>query len=131
MPLPDPSIPVAELATASWWRRLAALAVDWIACLAIAEWLVAVGVLGGNTNSLGTLGVFVLESALFTALAGGSFGKLATRLRVVRMDGSPQPISLLRALGRSVLVGLLVPPLLTFEGRGLHDVVAGSRTVTV
>ena len=97
----------------------------------LAEWLVAVGVLGGNPNSLGTLGVFVLESALFTALAGGSFGKLATRLRVVRMDGSPQPISLLRALARSVLVGLLVPPLLTHDGRGLHDVAAGSRTVTV
>jgi uncharacterized RDD family membrane protein YckC len=131
VPLPDPSIPVDELTTASWWRRLGALAVDWIACLAIAEWLVATGALAGNPNGLGTLGIFVLESALFTALAGGSFGKLATRLRVVRMDGSPQPVSLLRSLARSVLVGLLVPPLLTFEGRGLHDVVAGSRTVTI
>ena len=64
-------------------------------------------------------------------LAGGSFGKLATRLRVVRNDGSGRPVSLLRALGRSVLVALLVPPLLTFDGRGLHDVAAGTRTVTV
>ena len=120
-----------ELASASWGRRILALFVDWVTCLAVVEGLVAVGVLGGNPNGLGTLALFVLESALFTALAGGSFGKLATRLRVVRNDGSGQPVSLLRALLRSVLVALLVPPLLTFDGRGLHDVAAGTRTVTI
>jgi uncharacterized RDD family membrane protein YckC len=120
-----------ELASASWGRRILALFVDWIACLAVVEGLVAVDVLDGNPNGIGTLVLFVLESALFTTLAGGSFGKLATRLRVVRNDGSGQPVSLLRALGRSVLVALLVPPLLTFDGRGLHDVAAGTRTVAV
>jgi len=120
-----------ELASASWGRRILALFVDWIACLAVVEGLVAVDVLDGNPNGVGTLTLFVLESALFTTLAGGSFGKLATRLRVVRNDGSGEPVSLLRALGRSVLVALLVPPLLTFDGRGLHDVAAGTRTVAV
>jgi uncharacterized RDD family membrane protein YckC len=120
-----------ELASASWGRRILALFVDWMACLAVVEGLVAVDVLDGNPNGLGTLTLFVLESALFTTLAGGSFGKLATRLRVVRNDGSGQPVSLLRSLGRSVLVALLVPPLLTFDGRGLHDVAAGTRTVTL
>jgi uncharacterized RDD family membrane protein YckC len=120
-----------ELESATSGRRILALFVDWITCLAVVEGLVAVGVLGGNPNGLGTLALFVLESALFTALAGGSFGKLATRLRVVRHDGSGRPVSLLRALGRSVLVALLIPPLLTFEGRGLHDVAAGTRTVAV
>ena len=76
-----------------------------MACLAVVEGLVAAGVLAGNPNGLGTLALFVLESALFTALAGGSFGKLATRIRVVRRDGSGQPPSLLRSLLRSVLVG--------------------------
>ena len=125
------SVVTPELATASWGRRILALFVDWVACLAVVEGLVALDVLGGNPNGLGTLSLFVLESALFTAVAGGSFGKLATRLRVVRQDGSGQPVSLLRALGRSVLVALLVPPLLTFDGRGLHDVAAGTRTVTL
>jgi uncharacterized RDD family membrane protein YckC len=120
-----------ELASASWGRRILALFVDWVACLAVVEGLVAVDVLDGNPNGFGTLALFVLESALFTTLAGGSFGKLATRLRVVRSDGSGQPVSLLRALGRSALVALLVPPLLTFDGRGLHDVAAGTRTVTL
>ena len=129
MPQPDPTY--ADPTTASWGRRILALAVDWVTCLAVIEGLVAVGVLGGNPNGLGTLGLFVLESALFTALAGGSFGKLATRLRVLRHDAPGRPVSLLRALVRSVLVALLVPPLLTFGGRGLHDTAAGTRTVTL
>ena len=32
-------------------------------------------------------GVFVVESAFFTAILGGSFGKLVPRLRVVRQTG--------------------------------------------
>jgi uncharacterized RDD family membrane protein YckC len=119
-----------ELATASWGRRILALFVDWVTCLAVVEGLVAAGVIAGNPNGLGTLGLFVVESALFTAVAGGSFGKLATRLRVVR-DVPGQPVSLARALVRSALVALLLPPLLTAGGRGLHDVAAGTRTVAI
>ena len=131
MPQTDPTYASAEPLPATWGRRILALFVDWVTCLAVVEGLVAVGLLAGNPNGLGTLTLFVLESALFTALTGGSFGKLATRVRVVRSDHSGRPVSLLRALGRSVLVALLVPPLLTFDGRGLHDVAAGTRTVTV
>jgi uncharacterized RDD family membrane protein YckC len=120
-----------DLQPVTWGRRVLALFVDWLTCLAVVEGLVAADVIAANPNGLGTLALFVLESALFTALAGGSFGKLATRIRVVRRDGSGQPPSLLRALLRSVLVGLLVPPLLTFDGRGLHDVAAGTRSVLV
>ena len=120
-----------ELQSATWGRRILALFVDWLACLAVVEGLVGAGLIAGNPNGLGTLGLFVLESALFTALAGGSFGQLATRLRVMRHDGSGQPVSLLRALLRSVLVGMVIPPLLTFNGRGLHDLAAGTRTVAI
>ena len=119
------------LETAPWGRRIGALIVDWLTCLAVAQGLVATGVIASNPNGLVTLGLFVVESALFTAMAGGSFGKIATRLRVVRRDGSPLPLGLLPALLRSVLVALLLPPLLTVGGRGLHDVVVGTRTVTI
>jgi uncharacterized RDD family membrane protein YckC len=131
VPQNDPTYAPADLTPATWGRRILAIVVDWVTCLAVVEGLVAVGVLAGNPNGLGTLGLFVLESALFTALAGGSFGKLATRVRVVRKDAPGQPVSLLRALVRSVLVAMLVPPLLTFDGRGLHDLAAGTRTVTI
>jgi uncharacterized RDD family membrane protein YckC len=131
VPQTDPTYAPAELTPATWGRRILALFVDWVTCLAVVEGLVAVGVLAGNPNGLGTLALFVLESALFTAVTGASFGKLATRIRVVRTEGSEQPVSLLRALVRTVLVALLIPPLLTFDGRGLHDVAAGTRTVTI
>ena len=121
--------PVIE--TASWGRRALALIVDWFAST-----LVVVLVLGpagwseDRLSSLYTLGVFALESAVLTALAGGSFGKLATRLRVVRDDGGRMPPDLLRSLARAVLVCLVIPPLVFRpDRRGLHDLVAGTRTV--
>lgn len=124
----DTSIP--STVKASWSRRFLALIVDWLACLAVVEAAVAFGLLDSNPNGMWTLVLFVIESAFFTAIAGGSFGKLATRLRVVRQDGSAQPIGLLPALLRSVLVGLVIPPLVYKpDGRGLHDMAVGTTTV--
>ena len=49
---------------------------------------------------------------------------------MVRADGSGQPIDLLRSLIRVVLICLVIPPLVFRpDGRGLHDMVAGSATV--
>ncbi len=79
-----------------------------------------------------TLLVFVLESTVFTALVGGSFGKLATGLRVARLDGSGRPLDLLRSLLRAVLICLVVPPVIYKpDGRGLHDLAVGTATVPV
>ena len=76
------------------------------------------------------MGVFVIEATILTAWLGGSFGKLATRLRVVRSDGSGRPVGLLQALLRQVLVCLVIPPLVFRpDGRGLHDLAAGTATV--
>lgn len=119
--------------TASWARRALALLVDWIACTLVV--IFAIGPAGWSEDprsGIWTLSVFLLESTVLTALAGGSFGKLATRLRVVRNDGSGRPIDLLRALLRSALVCLVIPPLVFRpDGRGLHDIAAGSVTVTL
>ncbi len=116
-----------------------ALLVDWFACT-----LVVIVILGpdrffadqtttsDSVPAFLTLGVFVVETALLTALSGGSFGKLATRLRVIRIDGSGRPLGLLGALARSVLVALVIPPLVfRADGRGLHDMLAGTATVTL
>jgi uncharacterized RDD family membrane protein YckC len=120
--------------TATWARRILALFVDWFAST-----FVVILLLGGVDQWAGdqvagfyVLGVFVLESAAFTALSGGSFGQLATRLRVVRVDGDPRPIAPHLALLRQVLIALVIPPLVYRpDGRGLHDLAAGSAVVTL
>lgn len=120
--------------TASWGRRILALFVDWVAST-----LAVIAVIGledyteaGNASGFIVLGVFVVESAVGTALVGGSFGQMVIRLRVVPADGSPRNIDPLRALARQVLVALVIPPLVyRADGRGLHDIAAGSATVTL
>lgn len=131
-PTPPATGPARDFETTSWVRRVVALLVDWLAST-----LVVVAIIGpeeygavGSSAPWFVLAVYVVESALLTALAGGSFGKLATRLRVIRASGDPRPPGLLQALARSVLIGLVIPPLVYRpDGRGLHDIVAGSATV--
>lgn len=126
------SKPAPAFETTSWLRRVVALLVDWLASTLVVVAFIgteAYGEVGSSAPWL-VLGVYVVESALLTALAGGSFGKLATRLRVVRVNGDPRPIGLLQALLRSAMVALVIPPLVYRpDGRGLHDIVAGSATV--
>lgn len=112
---------------ASWGRRIAALFVDWIASLLVASLVERWGDVE-NTNGWLTLLVFLLEATIFTALAGGSFGQLALRLAVVRLDG--RPVSVLHALVRTFLICLVVPPLVfNRDNRGLHDLAVGTITV--
>jgi uncharacterized RDD family membrane protein YckC len=117
--------------TASWGRRILALLVDYAAC-----WGVMLLIYGRDWFGNGTLPsvylnlLFVGESAVLMALSGGSFGQLATRLRVVRSDGSGRPLSLMMALLRQLLICLVIPPLVFRpDGRGLHDMIAGSVTI--
>lgn len=119
--------PVPE--TASWLRRIFALIIDWMACLGVI--VVVLGREGWSSNQysgLYTLLLYVLENTLFTSLVGGSFGQLATRLRVVRLDGGR--LNPLKALLRSAMIALVIPPLVFRpDGRGLHDMAVGSHVV--
>jgi uncharacterized RDD family membrane protein YckC len=114
---------------AGWGSRFAALCLDWVASL-----LVAMALTGGAAmSSRGwetwvPMLVFLVEGTLLTALLGGSFGQLITRVAVVRLDG--RPVSLLGALLRTALICLVVPPLVyNPDRRGLHDLVTGTLTV--
>ena len=133
----DPTLP-----TASWTRRGLALLVDWFACALVVSFVAGPQVLpvigGFVTDEPDTTGVwavlvlYVVESAFLTATVGGSFGKLATRLRTMRVDGDPRPLDPVRALARQILVVAVVPPLVfRADGRGLHDLAAGTATVTL
>jgi uncharacterized RDD family membrane protein YckC len=126
-------VPVTELPfeTASWARRILALIVDYAACWGVMLLIYGKDWFGnGSVPSVYLTLLFIGESAVLMALSGGSFGQLATRLRVVRADGSGRPLSLLSALLRQVLICLVIPPLVFRpDGRGLHDMVCRSATV--
>jgi uncharacterized RDD family membrane protein YckC len=126
-------VDLSEMPAASWPRRILALFVDWAVST-----LVVIAFLGldryaetGSPGPFYVLGVYVVESALFSWLLGGSFGKLVTGLRLVPADGPPRPINPLLLLVRQVMVALVIPPLVfrNEDGRGLHDLLAGTRTV--
>lgn len=121
----------ATFETATWVRRVAALFVDWLACtLVVTSFTGRAYAEPGGPEPLYVLLLFVVESALLTMTLGGSFGKLATRLRVVRVDGRAVPPEPLRAIVRAVLVALVIPPLVFRpDRRGLHDLAAGTTTV--
>jgi len=124
----------AAFETASWLRRILALVVDWTVST-----LIVIAIVGleeytdpGGPDQFAVLGVYVVESALLTWLAAGSFGKLLTGLRVVPVDGRLRPTNPLKVLARQVLIALVIPPLVfRQDGRGLHDMLAGTATVTM
>ncbi len=123
-----------------------ALFVDWLASSLVASVFLGAralpfgsliaGVDPRPTDNLWILVVFVVQTAVFTMVGGGSFGKLVTRLRTVRasVTGGPdaRPLDPLRSIARQVLVVLVVPPLVfRADRRGLHDLAAGTATVTL
>lgn len=122
-----------EFETASWGRRLLALLVDWLVATLVVIVFIGPERYGeqGSGSTFFVLGVYVLEAAIFTWLLAGSFGKLVTGLRVVPANGVWRPINPLLLLLRQVLVALVIPPLVFRpDGRGVHDLVAGTATVT-
>lgn len=123
----------AAFETASWLRRILALFVDWTVST-----FVVIAIVGldeytdtGGPDQYLVLVVYVVQSAILTWLAAGSFGKLVTGLRVVPAHGPPRPINPLKILARQVMIALVIPPLVfRHDGRGLHDMFAGTATVT-
>ena len=107
---------VPGLRLASLRRRLFALCLDWLASTLIARLLVSEQQLSGWV----TLAIFFAEVTLFTILLGGSAGQVVAGIRVVDID-TGMKIGVLAAFIRSALICLVVPPILSINGRGLHD----------
>lgn len=118
---------------AGWGRRFAALLVDWVASTLVAVLAFGYQWFGATAGEQGWVGatpllVFLLEATVLTPLAGGSFGQLALRVTVVRLDG--RPLNLLEALLRTFLILLVFPPLVfNRDQRGLHDMAVKSVTL--
>lgn len=114
---------------APFGRRLIALVIDWLIASLSAVALAGASYPPDNVKqNLVITAFFVAEVALTTGLVGFSIGKRLVGLRVEGPDG--QPIGVLRAVARTILICLVIPPLVTNpEGRGLHDVFTTSRVV--
>ncbi len=112
----------------SWRRRVLALAVDWLASLLAAALIGRALGLSDAWNDWLPLIVLWLESAVGVALAGGSFGQLALRLQVRRLDG--RRLDPVGALLRQLLICLVVPAVVyNRDNRGLHDLAVRSVVI--
>ena len=134
-------------------RRVAALVVDWLACLLISAALfpasgaAALSLVRGEP--MATLGVFALENVLLVGTVGHTLGHRLLNLRVrtlapwappERAADAPRPTArsadlgripgLLRAVVRTALLLLVIPAVVRDgDGRGLHDRAAGTAIV--
>jgi uncharacterized RDD family membrane protein YckC len=110
---------------ASLGRRLAALATDWVLCLAIAG--IATPRVPGAKQFM-PLFIFFCELVLLTALNQASAGQRILNISIIdsRTGGIP-PLSAI--LLRSALICLVIPALLTVNGVGLHDRICHTRAI--
>ncbi len=102
-------------------RRVVALLVDWALCT-----LIASAFLRGQ--ALGPVGVLGVEYVLLVGTAGATIGHRLLGLVVTTPEGAPA--GPLRALVRTVLLCLVIPPVVwDADGRGMHDRAAGTVIV--
>jgi uncharacterized RDD family membrane protein YckC len=103
-----------------------ALAIDWGLSLLATSALIGRAVWDQpGSMQWAPLGVFALEASILTALLGGAAGQLVLRLTVRRTNG--QPLDLLRAVVRSLLICAVIPPLVfNRDNQGLHDLAVDS-----
>lgn len=106
---------------ASFGRRLAGLVIDWVLCLVIAQGLLS----SVGPRDVMTLVVLLAENVLLVGTLGTTVGHRLVGVRVETVEGAPPgPV---RALGRSLLLVLAVPPLIwDADTRGLHDKAVGT-----
>lgn len=112
---------------AGFGRRIAALTVDWLACMMIANIVFASS---RGTPSMGwlVLGIFCAEKAVFTALGGSSFGQRVFGIRVASLRAVH--VTPPRALLRSILICLVIPAVVwDRDGRSLADRAASTAVV--
>lgn len=124
-----PATRLGLMDSAPFGRRLLALVIDWIIASLSAVALTTVTYPPANiSQNLVITGFFVVEVGLLVGLLGASIGKRIVGISVLNPDG--RPIGIGYGLLRTALVCLVIPPIVqNADGRGLHDIVVGSREV--
>lgn len=104
-------------------RRLAGLAIDWVACYVISTMIFGFGATGVQWM---TLLLFAVETIVFTWLLTGSFGNTVVGVQVLSLNGNR--LAIWRIAVRTILLCLVIPAvIMDGSGRGLHDKAVGSQ----
>ena len=107
---------------------MAAICLDWLACILLSRVLFGQVAYGSAEGSITVLLLFAAEVILFTWLMSASFGQRIMGISVVRLDGGR--LSLWRIALRTVLVCCVIPALIyDSTGRGLQDRAVGSVVI--
>ena len=122
------------MSVAPMGKRLLALIIDWLLCALIASSVTGHALFAGAGDKhyfaaqYATLGLFVLEVYLLTAVSGLTVGKRLLRMRAISTDGGAPGFKW--AAVRTQLLLFVVPACLTDrDGRGLHDRAANTIVV--
>ncbi len=119
-------------------RRLAAFAVDWVLSVLVTYLVLPYDLytgegpepstfLGLPEGSWVVLGVFALLNVVLVSLTGSTVGHRLLSLQVWQVRPGPFPV---QVVVRTLLACLFVPGLIVLgDGRGLHDLAAGTRLV--
>lgn len=115
---------------AGFWRRVAAICLDWLAAYLLAATLFRNDSdASGSVNPWSITIVFLVVQVASVAILDGSPGQLIFKMRVLRLDGTNRT-GLLRSAVRAALLCLLIPAVIwDADGRGLHDKAAGTALV--
>lgn len=105
---------------ASLGRRIGGIAIDWAAAYIVAASFF-------DSEAVAIHLTFMVIHIVFIPTIGGSPGHRIVGMRLQRAGGGWA--GLWRPLLRTVLLGLVIPAVIWQDGRGLHDVVAGTALV--
>ena len=128
---PPPAQPAARRRvpeTPTFLRRFGALLVDWVIAQLVVVLLLRIDTTAGGTAALAPVGrVRALHRAARRAHRGATLGHRLFGLQVWQVRPGAFP---LQVVIRTLLLCLVVPAVLTSrDGRGFHDVAAGTRIV--
>lgn len=109
-------------------RRTAALVLDWFSAAGLAGLGVPLGLANADEYLIGgawqtvTMVIWLVLGVVAVRLFGFTPGQYACGLRVIPADSPDAGVGIVRAIGRMLLIALVVPPLFAdADGRGLQD----------
>lgn len=116
-------------ALASVARRSGGVAIDWIICLIVANFIhMFTGLLGGVSTM--TLMFFVILGIVSVTLFARTPGQAVLGMGVARIDVDGARVGLVRAIARTVFTIFVLPAaMVDADGRGMHDRATGTAVI--